>query len=628
MQPQIELGTVLQNRYRLLSILGQGGFGRTYLAEDQGRFNELCAIKELIPPQSGNYALEKSKELFQREAQVLYQIQHLQIPQFRATFEQDGRFFIVQDYVDGQTCRALLDQRLTQGYVFPETEVTQLLQQTLPMLSYLHGKGIIHRDIAPDNIILRDRDRLPVLIDFGVVKELATRIQTPGTPPATTVGKVGYAPMEQMQTGRAYPNSDLYALAVTVITLLTGREPQELLDDKTMTWHWQRWAVVSPGLAQILNRMLSHIPSDRYQSAAEVQQALQALTQPQPQPPPSPATPATSVAPGSQMATVAVGHALAAPEPYSPPPAESRRQPPAIPRESSLWDDPVAVIAIGIGLIILAGVGSWLVFRAIMGTQTPEQPSPAPTLTPRLTPTPSPSLSPSPTPSITSFSQAIDLRPDQPVTRSAPLSAGQTLNLTFAATQGDLLDVVLSGEGVLMTVLGPNNQPVDDRAKRVSLWQGELPFTGTYTLQLSPVQGLEKGEFKLDAKLKTPVVETPTPTPTPPPTASPSPTNNPRPPEIKTERILIPSGQTQVAIQGQATANLARRYLLQAKQGQTLQVRLTDNARLELRYPNGQPVEDASGITQWSGQLPDSGDYLIDVTAPNTTDFQLNVTLE
>jgi serine/threonine protein kinase len=228
MQASIELGTIIQNRYRVLSVLGQGGFGRTYLAEDQSRFNELCAIKELIPPSAGEYALQKSKELFQREAQVLYQIKYPQVPQFHATFEQDGRFFIVQDYINGKTYREQLDQLRSQGYVFSEAEVQQLITQLLPTLTYLHGKGIIHRDISPENIILRERDRLPVLIDFGVVKELATKIQSPNQSgiQATTVGKIGFAPTEQMQTGRAFPNSDLYALAVTAIVLLTGREPQ------------------------------------------------------------------------------------------------------------------------------------------------------------------------------------------------------------------------------------------------------------------------------------------------------------------------------------------------------------------------------------------------------------------
>ncbi|MDX2244798.1 MAG: serine/threonine-protein kinase, partial [Leptolyngbyaceae cyanobacterium bins.302] len=290
MRPPLPVGSILQNRYRILSILGQGGFGRTYLGEDQGRFNERCALKELTPAQGGEYALDKSKELFQREAQILYQIQHPQIPQFRATFEQDQRLFLVQDYVEGQTYRQLLDQRRAQGIAFSEVEVMQLLRQLLPVLAHIHSKGIIHRDIAPDNIILRRQDSKPVLIDFGVVKELATRFQTmtTGIAQATTVGKPGYAPSEQMQTGKAYPSSDLYSLAVTAVVLLSGREPQELFDDATMTWYWQRWVTVNPGFAQVLNRMLSYRPGDRYQSVSEVVQALDMATASPPPPTPVP----------------------------------------------------------------------------------------------------------------------------------------------------------------------------------------------------------------------------------------------------------------------------------------------------------------------------------------------------
>ena len=333
MRSPLPVGTILQNRYRILNMLGQGGFGRTYLGEDQGRFNEKCALKELTPAQGGEYALDKSKELFQREAQILYQIQHPQIPQFRATFEQDQRLFLVQDYVEGQTYRAMLDQRKTQGIAFSEIEVLQLMRQLLPVLAHIHSKGIVHRDIAPDNIILRQQDSKPVLIDFGVVKELATRFQTmtTGIMQATTVGKPGYAPSEQMQTGKAYPSSDLYSLAVTAVVLLTGREPQELFDDSTMTWYWQRWVTVNPAFAQVLNRMLSYRPGDRYQSVSEVVQALDAATNPTAHPPVQPQTPSPPVplptnpvqaAPTptptqfSQMNTVAVGRRA---EPESPP---------------------------------------------------------------------------------------------------------------------------------------------------------------------------------------------------------------------------------------------------------------------------------------------------------------------
>ncbi|HEY9805070.1 MAG TPA: serine/threonine-protein kinase, partial [Candidatus Obscuribacterales bacterium] len=328
MQPPIPIGTILQNRYRLISILGQGGFGRTYLAEDQGRFNERCALKEFIPAQSSPYALEKSKELFQREAAILYQIQHPQVPQFRATFEQDQRLFLVQDYVEGKTYGTLVQERTAQGYPFTESEVIQLLRQILPVLAHIHTKGIIHRDIAPDNLILRESDHLPVLIDFGVVKDLATRIQSPETvPQPTTVGKFGYAPSEQIQTGRAYPSSDLYSLAVVAIVLLTGKEPQELYNESTLTWHWQELTKVSPGLAQILNRMLSYKPGDRYQSVAEVVQALQGLTQPTVASPPAP-PPAFPGQPASPPPPPAPAQAQG---PSSPPPTQIPPQTPPSP---------------------------------------------------------------------------------------------------------------------------------------------------------------------------------------------------------------------------------------------------------------------------------------------------------
>ncbi|MEO0540577.1 MAG: protein kinase, partial [Cyanobacteria bacterium P01_A01_bin.105] len=161
MQPAIAPGTLLQNRYQVIHLLGQGGFGRTYLAQDQGRFEERCAIKEFVPSQGEDRFSDKATQLFQREAAILYQISHPQIPQFRATFEADQRLFLVQDYVDGITYRDLLNQRRAQGNVFSETEVRQFLQQLLPVLAHIHAKRIIHRDISPDNIILRRSDQLP-----------------------------------------------------------------------------------------------------------------------------------------------------------------------------------------------------------------------------------------------------------------------------------------------------------------------------------------------------------------------------------------------------------------------------------------------------------------------------------
>jgi serine/threonine-protein kinase len=392
MEPPIASGTILQNRYHLISVLGQGGFGRTYLAEDQGRFNEPCALKELIPPEIGAYALEKSKELFQREAETLYKISHPQIPQFRANFEQDGRLFLVQDYVEGKTYRELLNERKAQTYiqgsnpspsggatpnsgVFSETEVRQLLQQLLPVLDHIHSKNIIHRDITPDNIIRRNTDSIPVLIDFGVVKELATRFHSPNaSAPITTVGKVGYAPSEQIQTGRAYPSSDLYSLAVTAVVLLTGKEPQALFDDNQLNWNWRRWVSVSDEFAHILNRMLSYRPGDRYQSAMEVMQALQGgISTPPQQPVPTPPPPQRPDPNLSQVATMAVGRR---PEPNSSSPRTPGRPDPVIPEptSNSIWDNPWVVVAVGTALAFAAGLGSWAIVSSSVINKTLRRP--------------------------------------------------------------------------------------------------------------------------------------------------------------------------------------------------------------------------------------------------------------
>ncbi|XHX79768.1 MAG: protein kinase [Stenomitos frigidus ULC029] len=623
MRPPIATGTTLQNRYRILNVLGQGGFGRTYLSEDQGRFNELCALKELIPAQGSAYALDKSKELFQREAQILYQIQHPQIPQFRATFEEDQRLFLVQDYVEGQTYRTLLEQRQVQGIAFSEAEVLQLMRQLLPVLAHIHSKGIIHRDIAPDNIMLRQQDGKPVLIDFGVVKELATRFQSPTlTVQNTTVGKPGFAPSEQMQSGRAYPNSDLYSLAVTVVVLLTGREPQTLLDDTTLTWYWQRWVTVSPGFAQVLNKMLSYRPGDRFQSVAEVVQALQAplpaaQTMPPYQPSVQPAVPSTPDV--SHMATMAVGRRVD-PAPVA---TNPNRVVPIVPApRSSVWDDPLAVVAIGLGLVVLTGIGTWAVVRAVLNNQ----PTPIPTITITESFSPSPDLSPSPSPKPTkepiAYSQQLDISPDAgKVSKTGILRSNETVDYILAGEEGQQLNAVLSGEGVLMTLLGPDRQPLGGQSNRVSLWQGTLPSTGSYYLQLKPVKGLEKSDYRLDVTLRSAVAPSPTPT-------LPSPSPSPVEPSVQLHRVQFEAGQTATTVSDRANPQVVHRYLVRATEGQIFKAAVRDGSViLNITAPDGQSIQEATNVLSWEEQLSLSGTYQIDVVASQETDFSLEISV-
>lgn len=278
-------GVILHDHYRVISILGQGGFGRTYLAVDTHRFQEHCVLKEFAPQAQGTETLNKAQELFEREANVLYRLKHPQIPRFlemfRATWQDHRYLFLVQEYVEGKSYRHLLQERQQHSQCFTELEITQLFWQLLPVLEYIHSLGVIHRDISPDNLMWRQSDSLPILIDFGGVKQIAATVQsewagTPATPgmQATRLGKQGYVPDEQMRLGVVSPDSDLYALAATALVLLTGKEPQFLIDPATLTWNWRSFTHLSPQFSAIIDKMLAHRPEDRYHSSRQVLDAL------------------------------------------------------------------------------------------------------------------------------------------------------------------------------------------------------------------------------------------------------------------------------------------------------------------------------------------------------------------
>ncbi|CAD5956463.1 Serine/threonine-protein kinase B [Planktothrix agardhii] len=278
-------GLVLRNHYAIVRELGHGGFGRTYLAKDQHRFDELCVLKEFSPQVQGSFTLKKSQELFEREAEILYKLKHPQIPRFRELFRETidnkGYLFFVQDYVEGFNYRSLLNQQS-----FTEAEVMQLLFQILPILDYIHSYGVIHRDISPDNMIQRQSDGLPMLIDFGGVKLIQAKVESElavqggQNPSPTRLGKVGYAPDEQMRLGMVYPNSDLYALAATMLVLLTRKEPQQLIDPQTLNWNWRKYTKLNPKFGEILDKMLAYRHGDRFLSVQDVLVALSAINPP------------------------------------------------------------------------------------------------------------------------------------------------------------------------------------------------------------------------------------------------------------------------------------------------------------------------------------------------------------
>ncbi len=584
-------GTVLQNRYRLVQILGQGGFGRTYLAEDQSRFNELCAIKEFSTTQSDPTVLAKARELFQREAATLYQLQHPQVPQFQASFAEGERLFLVQDYVEGKTFLDLLNEQKTHGRSLTEPAVKQLLMSLLPVLAYIHSKGIIHRDISPDNIILRQSDSLPVLIDFGVVKEIATRLISGKTVNvATTVGKLGYAPSEQVQSGRAYPSSDLYSLAVTAIVLLTGREPQDLYDDVQLTWNWRQWVQVDENLARVLDKMLSYRPGDRFQNATDVLQALQSGSGTLAA---IPAAPQTTAPPPSQVRTVAVGgmQALSA----------NTQSRPSIPERNS----PVPVILVGVGVAATAAVVSFTAANLFAGRPT-TTPSPSPTV-----------VSPTPTPTDFTITKEIPLQPGKPFQERNILTPNQVINYQFQAERGERLVAIIQGEGVQMSVLNADNsRPVDPSADRISRWSGRFGTSGQYLVRLRNTSS-NSSEFSLRLNL-----EAPTPSPTPTPTPTPSPT-----PSVELVPLRVLGGRQ--SVEDRLDANQARDYLISVERNQEFTISTNGNIVMEVYGPDGQLIPDAAGIRKFSMQAPVGGEYRFRVTprSQDPANYNVDVTI-
>ena len=276
-------GSKIGGRYVVQRVLGQGGFGRSYLVEDSQRFGEACVLKEFFPRNASKRSLQKALDLFKREAKTLYQISHPQVPKFLAGFTQEQRLFIVQEYVHGVTYSHLLKERKREGQAFAEPEVKRWMIHMLQVLEYLHNLNIVHRDISPDNVMYcRDRD-LPVLIDFGLVNDAMSEILSGDLDEedmprsATVVGKFGYSPPEQIQLGQCFPCSDLYALGVTAIVLLTGRYPRELMNRNTLDWQWRQHVDLTYAFTAVLQQLIHRQPQERYQSAREVLEAITPL---------------------------------------------------------------------------------------------------------------------------------------------------------------------------------------------------------------------------------------------------------------------------------------------------------------------------------------------------------------
>ena len=263
--------------YPIIKKLGEGGFCTTYLATNTLMPSQpYCVVKQLTPTSTDPQVQQLIKDRFKQEAITLENLgkdSNGKVPSLYAYFVERGEFYLIQEYIDGQT----LNERVQTQGIFTEIQVRQLLIDILPTLIYVHQWGIVHRDIKPENIMIRRSDNKPILIDFGAVKETMSTIVTASgnTAKSIVIGTPGFMPLEQM-SGRPMFASDIYALGLTAIYLLTGKMPTEFeTDPYTGNIEWQYLAPSgAQQLVKVLNKAIQPLSRDRYKNAQEMLQDL------------------------------------------------------------------------------------------------------------------------------------------------------------------------------------------------------------------------------------------------------------------------------------------------------------------------------------------------------------------
>lgn len=266
------LSALLRNRYKVVKLLGKGGFGRTFLAHDTDNLNERCVVKQLTFQSTNAWMAQKAIQLFEGEAQQLQQLgTHPQIPSLLGYFEDEGCLYLIQQYIEGKNLKQLLEH---QG-AFSGEQIEQILLHLLPVLQYIHERGVIHRDIKPDNIMHIPGTGKYVLIDFGVAKPIPDPAKELS---GTVLGSPGFAPYEQMRLGIATPSGDLFSLGASCFYLLSQTSPSTLATEHGYSWLelWHSYVSqpLSPLLRQVLSQLLQKEATNRYQSAEAVLKEL------------------------------------------------------------------------------------------------------------------------------------------------------------------------------------------------------------------------------------------------------------------------------------------------------------------------------------------------------------------
>ncbi|MEB3227578.1 MAG: serine/threonine protein kinase [Synechocystis sp.] len=268
MTSPFKLGQLFQDRYLIQLDLGQGRLSHNYLANDTHRFDEPCVVKAFCPDSRLSLVPDRALNLFQQQARTLYSLEHPQIANFREFFHLPAanrlRYYLVQDFVEGQTYQDLLILRQGRGERFTETEIKELYWQLFPLLTYLHDRGVFHRQLTPANIVRRDVDALPMLVGFSDA-------------PVDDLG--GWAAGKEALLVPS-PGHDLFCLGVTGVTLLLGHAPTKE-GQSPGSWQAQLDLLpLSPEFRSFLLNLLSISPGEGFESAEAALAALPPLVSP------------------------------------------------------------------------------------------------------------------------------------------------------------------------------------------------------------------------------------------------------------------------------------------------------------------------------------------------------------
>ena len=359
-------GQVIGERYRLEQVLGQGPQGDLWRASDQLAAEAPMALRLLGPEVDG----ARARQLWGQLQGVL----HPQVPRLGAAIPSAEGLWLVREWQAGRTYRQLLEARAERQLVFGAGEVLLLLRQLLPVLAVLHSQELVHGDLSPANLLRRDSDGLPVLLDFGLVA---------GTPAVTP----GYAPPERARAAAPEPWMDLHALGVVALVLLSGEEPARLLDPVTLAWRWPAALAAEPELQVQIRRLLCREPGERFASASQALAAFQALPMPESTgpvpradrtvalvPPPAAPLPAsTAREPEPQLEPQVRAPQPVLPSLAPPPPAaaalRSRLDEREEAAEGGVW--PV-VIALVLSAVVGTALGWWWLSRGRLVLPTPD----------------------------------------------------------------------------------------------------------------------------------------------------------------------------------------------------------------------------------------------------------------